>query len=101
MKVNLNVPLLDLDGKPSLDEFGKSISLKESCANALIAIKRDGSVGLNEEDSLKLTKFNLALKINAAKEEIELTPEEVVMIKQAVNSFNGPLVYGRVCEILK
>lgn len=96
MKYNLNVSLLGLNNKPALDQENNQIIVKDLCSNALIAQKQ----GVEEDGKKKLEKFNLALRLSQSKEEIDLTAEEVVTIKESVGMFNGPLPYGRVCEIL-
>ena len=100
MKVNFNVKLLGLDNKPIKNEEDKDVLLKDTCSIALITVRTNGQ-DQDEDQAKKLSKFNLALKINNAKGEIDITPEEAVMIKESVSKFSGILALGRVNELLK
>ncbi|MDD5353300.1 MAG: hypothetical protein PHS93_09090 [Candidatus Omnitrophica bacterium] len=93
MKVNFNQPLKNLDGSP-IKDGDKAITLKDVCANALLAVeeKADGKV--------KLENWTLAQLVYKGGE-LDLTAEQVVKIKDMVAKSYTTLVVGQVLEILK
>ena len=97
MKVNLDAPLLSLDGTEVKDADGKTTAtLKASIVNALLAVNEASH---KQPGTEKLAKFKLAEKINKGGE-ITLSSDEVVKIKESVSSSYGPLVVGRVFTVI-
>ena len=104
MKIDFEQQILNLKGEPigvllgltkegitvySTDEFQ---TLGSVCQTALLELdKSDAASG-------KLTKFKLALKLNG---ETEIDDSEVEILKTAIDKQYGPLIVGRVHELLK
>lgn len=102
MKLEFSRPILDAKGKeiPVLDENGQKTedsmtlqSLAESSLLATFADERDLAV---EE---KVKRFKLFNKISA-NPDVEMTAEEVVLLKKCIGKLGGPLLVGRAYEII-
>jgi hypothetical protein len=97
MKINFEQTLKDMDGKDITEGKEKKVlTLDKVCVNALLSENQDDRQ--SGEDKLKV--FQLAKKIYGAGE-VEVTAEEIVLIKNKVGRFYLPLVVGQVYEILE
>jgi len=98
MLKRLNVEVNDLDGKAVLDpDSGKPATLKSATTSALLFQGQDDSKMTGDQ---KLARFALAKKVHDASDTVDLTAEEIVLIKECVNKIFTPLVYGRLVEAL-
>lgn len=96
MKVNLQQVLKGLDGKPLKNEEGKEVNLEKVCVGALTnMLPTEQATG-----EVKFKRFQLAQKISGQKE-VELTIEEVAMIKERVGVLHSPLVLGITYQMLE
>lgn len=95
MKVDVSKQIYHINGDliPS-DEKGTPLTVKIAIIRALVALKQDDKA----ED--KVTKFFLARKIQESEGEIDLTAEEIVLIKNSVGTMFSPEVVGTVWETL-
>ena len=73
MKVNLAVGLKDLAGKEIVDNSGAPIMLNKFVANQIVSEEAKENV---------LQRFELAMKLNVAQGEIEITDSEKEIIKK-------------------
>lgn len=96
MKINLNVPMLDMRGNPVIDANRSPLTLQNVCSDALGNYADQGMTGTH-----KLQNFALGMKIAAAESEIELTVEELATIKDVVGKSYSPLVVGRLDELIE
>lgn len=95
MKINLFVPLLDLKGNVVLN--GKEpVSLKDICSDALGNYVDQGMSGTQ-----KLVNFAIGLRIAQSESEVELSAEELAIIKDVVGKSYSPLVVGRLNELIE
>lgn len=92
MIVDVEQPILDLNNKPAIRD-GKPFTLKDAAQESLLIPKEQD---LAPKD--KLDRFTLAMKLNSGR--VDLTMEEIVKLKEVVGTVQGPLVYGRVVELL-
>jgi hypothetical protein len=95
--VDFKAPILQLDGKPvPLSETDKSpLTLGKVCTDALIATLPGETLTPDEKGD----RFRLAMRIvNKPNDAISAT--DVVLIKKVVGIAYGPLVVGRVIELL-
>ena len=93
MKLDVTKKLKDLDDKV-LKEDKKDIVLKKILTNALlIAVEKESGVD-------KVKKYELAKLIHKGKV-IDLTAEDVVLLKKQVGDFYTPLVVGQVFALLE
>jgi hypothetical protein len=93
---NLNIEIMDLDERPIMDA-GKVITLKSVCTSALLF--QDPSSPPISGDQ-KFLRWELAKRIHGEKDHVDLSAEEVSLLKEAVNRIYAPLIYGRLCEAI-
>lgn len=74
--INFATTLKNLDGEPIKNEKGEPVLLNKLIANSLVSNECKG------EDVLH--RFELAMKINSAREEISISDSEQLMIKNAL-----------------
>jgi hypothetical protein len=92
---DFTVVLVGLDGKPLVAEPGLPMTLGDAVSSALVSPFKDESPSGQE----KVKRWALALRVHAAKD-IELTADDITMIKNLVAKAFGPLIVGQVWEIL-
>lgn len=96
MKVDFSTAILDLTGKP-LVENENPITLGSISCTALTALAPDES---QLAAATKVSRFRLALIASTGGEQ-DITPEQLVELKDLVGKLFAPLVVGRVYEILE
>jgi hypothetical protein len=94
MKVNFSYKFKSLKGDELPVTDGNPEHLGEAAANALLA-----NDPADRDFKAKAVKYHLAMKLYGGGE-IEVKPEEVVMIKAAMGSYYLPLVCGQAEAIL-
>jgi len=97
--IDFNTPMMSIDGKPITDEKGAAgtVTLKKIALEALLTGFPDETTLPGEE---KAKRYVLAVKIAAADGKLELTSEEVTMLRKVVGKGYGPLVVGQVWKII-
>ena len=97
MKINVDQTLKTLDGKTMMDadSSGNAVeaTVKTLLVNAVLAPTKD------EKGVDKVRKYELA-KMVFKGGEVDLTPEDVVLIKEQVGNNFAPIVVGQVFEML-
>ena len=106
-KVNFNIALTKFDNTPIyqtdgqggyvLDAEGnrKPFTAKEACVSLL------GNVSEEKADGKKkVAQFLLAQKIAKSKGAIEVSTDEIVMVRDIVGKYQSPLVVGQIYGIL-
>lgn len=91
MKVNVDTPILEITGEPVPDLLAKGIMI-----DALMVSMED-DVSLSGEQKIK--NFMLAQRLSVGGE-VELTSEEVGLIKSRVAKIFNVLGTGRIWELL-
>ncbi len=91
-KVNFFVPVTDLSGK-ELKQGNDVVMINELTANQL-------SISRPIKSAIK--QLDLALKIFNTKEEMELSDEDILIIKQVIEQSNSitTLVSGQILKLL-
>lgn len=89
MKMNLTVGLRDLEGNEIKDIQGKAILLNKQLANLIVSDEAKENV---------LQRFELAMKLNVANGEIEVTDSEKEIIKRICE--NGKMTILVAAQIL-
>ena len=97
MKINFQQEILGMDGKPLKDEKDASLLLENIAVNALLAATQDDKA----DGVAKAKRFALAMKINNVTEPVEVTAEEITMIKDLVGKVYMTLVVGRAYDLLE
>ena len=99
MKIAVNQVLTQFNGQPimDMDDKGNAIpaTVKLALVNAILAPERD------EKGVQKVQKYELAKRIFKAEQEVEVTAEEVVLIKRCVEGAYAPLIVGQLNELLE
>ena len=105
MKYKMNAPLLDINGdiiKEALpmiegeEQKYAPITLGSLCVNAMLSNDpKEVIIG-----TVKANRWNLAMKIHG-QVDVELTAEEVTLIKDLIGKTHSTLVVGRVYDFLE
>jgi len=95
MKINFNQPIKQLDGKVVKDSTGE-LTLKSIAIGALSNIGQDENPSAEE----KVKWYDLTLKIYNAKGELDVSVEDVALLKARIGKGFVPLVVGRAYEML-
>lgn len=101
MKRNLNVVLKTLDGEPLKEDHNgtaRDVLLSRLAVNALLVNYHDEQSLSGEE---KVKRFKLAQQINDADGDVEVTAEQVSLLKSLIAKGYTPLVVGQAYEILE
>jgi len=94
MKLNPNLALTNFEGTEELREKGEVVTLGKVLINGLLN-------PMDEPGKKKAEKFELAIRIKMGGNEVEVTAEEVVLLKEVVGYGFTPLVVGQVYRILE
>lgn len=95
MKINLQTKLVDLNKSEIKNEKGEVVVVKTILTQALLM------GGQDEKDStVKYNRWKLLNQINDAKDEIDLTPEQLVELKKLTNETYGVLIFGQISDVL-
>lgn len=99
MRVKMDQPILDLKGKVAIRDQIPFL-LRDACQESLV-LPHASEPNLSVAD--KLQRFELAMKLNphvhddgTKDDEVDLTMEEIVKIKELVGIMQNALVVGRV-----
>jgi len=93
MLIDFSSKFYDLDGEVIKDK-DKEVTLGSVCANALLVPQKE------EEGAIKANKYDLALKVYKASE-VEVSAEDVVLLKKAINKAYAPLIVGQAFRMLE
>jgi len=101
MQVNVSVVLKAIDGVNDLknndgDGKVKIFPLKDAIVNAVLAPVKHDEKGVD-----KVKKYELAKKVQIADGNVELTIEDITLIKERVGEVYPPLIVGQVFELLE
>jgi hypothetical protein len=97
MKIKIDEAIKTLEGKP-IKEGKEAITVKDILLQACTAhLQEDAQMQGTEKFKL----YNLAQKINGQKKDIELTVEEVSLLKDRVGKAFNVLVVGQVWTALE
>ena len=98
MVIDVSKNLVQLNGKPMLDndDTGNVVNatVKMALVNAVLSPEQ------NEKGTQKIQKYELAKKIYNAEKDVEVTAEEVVLMKKCIESAYAPLIVGQLTELL-
>jgi hypothetical protein len=106
MKIKINQGLVGIDNQPIIDN-NKPLLLKDVCiAAALTPVQEDDQKKKFEKWDVfkKLRDFDLKYKKDAPdfdELEIELTAEEITVLKDASGKIHPQLIMGQVFEMLE
>jgi len=110
MKIDMNIVLKNMDGSDVklLDGESKKVKLTlgHVCTNSLLNVYNDEK---NLESKVKLSRFEMALKIKHCNEEslgidkgkVDFTVEEISELKNLVNLSYNTLIVGQALKLLE
>lgn len=97
MRRDFSPSLINLDGSPAKDDKEKAITFASTSLTALLSVNPESRVTAEE----KARRYTVAMKINRDPSKVDLTAEEIILVKKAVGEFHGPLVVGQTYEMLE
>lgn len=95
MKIAINEKLTGIDASPIIKPDKSFLTLKDVCVSSILT-----SAGEDTEKE-KWGKYEIFKKLRSAKEQVELTVEEIVVIKKAIGKLQPPLILGQCFELLE
>lgn len=99
MNINVETPIADMDGKPIV-VADAVLTLRKICVDALLAQHPSEQPPRAEPDGTeKLRRFLLAKRISETAN-VEMTVEEVSLVKKLVGMAFNPLVSGQAWLML-
>lgn len=98
MLVDFGKEFKDLDGNKIANIPGKTSTLKEVVIEALLAVFEDEKNLTGDE---KLKRWELAKRVKSASGVLELSVEEVALIKKLIGKGYGVLVVGQAFSMLE
>ena len=98
MLVKVNIPLRTLNGMVMKDDDGQGnvvdATVKLAIVNAILSPVQ------NEKGVDKVKKYELAKRIYIS-DEVDLTEDEIIIIKERVGEIFAPVIVGQIYELLK
>ena len=101
MKIDFTQTLKMISGEVMKDMNEKNeavdATIKMAVVNALLAPQKEEDTGIN-----KIKKYELAKMVYNSEGEVDVTAEDITMIKKAVEkAFPSPMIVGQVNEMLE
>ena len=112
MKVNFHINLKEFDGTDAVEEKkvmqdGRVVTVKSPVIiNDLVGKALYNGGGLepagkaDTDNDYRFKAYKLCQKIIASTGEIDLSPEELVMVKQAATIYSAAGVYAQIVELV-
>jgi hypothetical protein len=101
MKIKIDDSLMDLTGKnpiviPAIEkEPERRIKLKDIMIRAMLTPDRE------DDDKKKWQKYEIYKKLLKEKTEVDLTIEELALIKKFIGKYESQLIMGQCWELLE
>jgi hypothetical protein len=96
MKIKINETLLGVDGvQPLQGEQGRNLTLKDICISSVLTPMQD------DTQEQKFKKWEIFKRLRDADAIVELSAEEISIIKKAMGKLSPPLVMGQCFELLE
>jgi hypothetical protein len=97
MKINFNQLILDEQDKPIKVADKPDLTLRDICINSLLSVQQE------DKEKEKFERFEIFQKIKKPDDEgfVELTTNEIVVIKKVVGIFQPPLLLGQAFNMLE
>lgn len=96
MKRDFRQPIVNFEGTQLKDD-GRDVTLATVAINALLAAIPNEIV----TGEAKARRYALALKINADPGDVNVTVEELALLKAEIGKVYAPLVVGRAYDLLE
>jgi hypothetical protein len=96
MKVKVNQKLKLHDGvSPIKMEGNQDLTLGSVCINSILTPVQTDTV------EQKLEKYDIFKKLRDGKAEVELSVEEIALLKKSIGTVNPPLIVGQAFEMIE
>jgi hypothetical protein len=99
MQLDVTKAITQYDGTPMMDVDAKGEPVQATVR--LILVNAVASPVEGDKPIDKFTKDELARRIYNAEKEVELTAEDVVLIKDRVGALFAPVVVGQIWRLLE
>jgi len=104
MLIDINTALTTLDGQKMFEarrdkdgnDIREAVTLRNICIGALLAETKNPVAG-----EIKFKRYQLATKIQSSEREINLSSDEIVMLKELIGQNFITLVVGRAYDLLE
>lgn len=97
IEINFQTPIVDYDGQPVKDDTGKTTTLGRV---AMISLGSRYQEDTNASTDEIYKRGQLAAKVYEAKAPVDLTVEEVALIKRFIAKSQSPLIVAKVFPML-
>jgi hypothetical protein len=104
MKITkINSVILDVDGiKPLTNPEKKcNLTVKDVCINSILSTMPDAQGRPETDEKAKMEKWEIYKLFKDAKGEVELTTEQLNLVKKCVGYWQPPLILGQVYEFIE
>lgn len=98
MKRNFNFPLLNYKGEVIKDENGNNQLMSDIVSLRLFAVGNSDSPASPEK---KMQAYRVMKRIQAKPEEVELSAEDAVLIKEIAKDTMVSGIYGQLVDVLE
>lgn len=98
MQIDFGQKFVDLGDDPIVDDKGVALTLADAAMNGLVMQFQDEQ-GLSGEEKLK--RWELALRIKRADGPLEVSAEDIALVKKVVAKSYAPLVSGQAWHMLE
>lgn len=96
MKIKINEKLKDATGEDIQPDVTKpAMTLRDVCVSSILYPVAD------EDQAKKYGKWEIFKKLRDAKTEVELTVEDIAIIKTAIGKFQPPLIMGQCFDLIE
>ena len=95
MKIKINQKLVGVNGKDIQTPESNAMTLKDVCIGSLLTPVQE------DKEKEKFDKYTIYKKINTSKSEVDLTIEELAIVKKAIGKFQPPLILGQCWELIE
>ena len=95
MKIKINQNLTGLDGEPLKGDKGRVLTLRDVFINSVLT-PIDG-----DDDRKKYEKWEIFKKVRDAKEEADLTVEDIAVLKKSIGKIQPPLILGQCFDMIE
>ena len=98
MKINLDYTFHQLSGEPvRWKDDTQDLTLKTVLAESLLSSYKDEQI----EGAEKASRYKLAMRIFKANDDVELSAEEIVLLKRLIAKMFSVLVTGQAWEYIE
>jgi hypothetical protein len=96
MKLKINQELKDAEGKSIIAAEGRpKLLLKDVCITSILSPIKD------DDEKTKFNKYEIFKKLRDVKTEVELTAEEIALLKKCIAFFQPQLIMGQCFEMIE